>query len=44
MHFFERIAAALIGHRISLDKFDADKYALFEKADRGRIAVVGVAA
>ena len=43
MQSVQRIAAAVSGFGY-VDQFDAVKYALAEKADRGRIAVVGVAA
>ena len=39
----QRISASAIGIGY-LDKFHGEKYAASEKADRGRIAAVGVAA
>jgi hypothetical protein len=43
MQSVQRISAAVIGFGY-VDQFDAVKYALAEKADRGGIAVAGVAA
>jgi hypothetical protein len=43
MQSVQRIAAAVIGFGY-VGQFDAVKYALAGKADRGGIAVVGVAA
>jgi hypothetical protein len=43
MQSVQRISAAVIGFGY-VDQFDVVKYALAEKADRGGIAVVGVAA
>jgi hypothetical protein len=43
MQSVQRIAAAVSGFGY-VDQFDAVKYALAEKADRGGIAVAGVAA